>query len=144
MCLIVDSQNTAKMKAYLKRYGKVLVMKQLTYSPKAKVKLTTPYMATRVYINPETLEFSTKSSLNSKIEFSGMVTKGIHAYFWSKKGAKIAMKSNRRKLYNDKFNCYILLRAWVYEEDFVAMNVANDTIVAKRIFFHEDDVIVEE
>jgi hypothetical protein len=96
--------------------------------------LHSPYRGSEILIDPETLEFSTKSSLGGRVVSNkgwfgfpaSRVEDGIHA-FLTRQGARD----------NKPHGCPIV-RAYVYPEDIIG--VGSRDIAATRIFFHPEDV----
>ena len=131
MCLYVDNKRTIK---YKKRNARILCYKVVRV---VDGELHSPFQRNLIEIDPDTLEFSTESSLNATIMRRGFlldyVDQGIHVYV-SKKVAYNALP----QFYNS-----IVVRCWIYPDDIIAVGDLDDCdIAAKRIFFHPDDVEV--
>ena len=125
MCLKISEYRT---NIYKNRKNPILVYKVVK---EVCNKLFSPYQGTLIEINPETLEFSTNSSLNAERSFNEYED-GIHAFLLIKRA---------QETFPFRYSEAIIVRAWIYPEDILGVGSREEKdIVAKRIFFHKEDV----
>ena len=131
MCLTENYELTSEFKS---KHENILVYKVLGIKDG---KFYSPYQESLVEINPDTLEFSTRSSLRAS-SLGGFWNEGIHAYL-DKEAAIEDLKSWRNEIGCTLCDSYEVVRAWIRPRDIFAVGERDD-IVARRIFFHQEDV----
>jgi len=134
MCLFVDEKRTA----YFKRQKNPILCYKIV-KVNSLGQYFSPYRESLIFIDTDTFEFSTKSSLNAVKYIKDDISydkfyEGIHAY------------TTKRKAISERLDwgcSACIVRCWIHPKDILGVGDSkNKNIVAKRIFFHPDDVEV--
>jgi len=131
MCLKHDSRRT---KNYKRRKTPIIAYKVCKLF---KDKLYAPYRDELIYIDPNTLEYSTKSSINAKKDRYGYWDEGIHAFLGQQDAMNLIGEDS-------VFSQFItrsaqIFKVKIYPEDVLGVGKHGD-IVAKRIYFDKKEV----
>jgi len=131
MCL---EHNSRRTKNYKRRKTPIIAYKVCKLF---RGKLYAPYRDELIYIDPNTLEYSTKSSVGAKKDSDGYWNEGIHAFLEKQKAIDLICEDSF-------FSKFVARNGQIFKvkinpEDVLGVGKDGD-IVAKRIYFYKEEV----